>query len=125
MAIDMKTYIGAFMDEYMGSFSGDWATRIANIYTGITSLSPIIPGHDSPGQLTAFGGTRTKSTPSTFEVALTSSVFERSVEYPVEAFKLDTLGVYENNVRELARKAKFHFNKLAATVITTNGTCSD
>ncbi|HEV7297762.1 MAG TPA: Mu-like prophage major head subunit gpT family protein [Tepidisphaeraceae bacterium] len=98
---------------------------MANIYTGLNSLSTIIPGMESVPNLAAFSGTRQKNVPTDFEITLTSAPYESSVEYPLDNYNLDSIGIFENNVRELARKARYQFNKLVTAVLTTNGICSD
>jgi hypothetical protein len=125
MSLDMAKYIGAYMDAYTGSYSGLWYEDIADVHLNLETLTTLIPGLLAVPNLKAYTGTRQLVTPSNFSLSLVSSPYESSVVYPLDNFRADYLGVFENNVRDLARKGRFHFNNVAASVITTNATCAD
>jgi hypothetical protein len=123
--LDMAKYLGAFMQEYTGPFYGNWYTKIMDWHDGLPTLTTLVPGIFDAPDLKAYTGTRQLINPGNFTQSLVSSPFEGSVNYPIDNFKADYLGVYMTNVRQLAQKALYHPNEIATTIIAANANCYD
>ena len=123
--LDMAKYLAAFLQEYTGPFSGNWYTDIMDWHEGLPTLTTLIPGLFDAPDLKAYTGTRQLINPGSFAQSLISSPFESSVNYPIDNFNADYLGVYMNNVRQLAQKARYHPNTIATAIIAANANCYD
>lgn len=107
--IDINSFRAEFLNTYEGSISGLWWNEVANLVP-IGSLNGVYPGLAAAVGMKAWSGSRQMQKPLPFKLSLVSAPFESSVVYPLDNFNVDGLGIFRNNIADLAVKAAWQYN---------------
>jgi phage major head subunit gpT-like protein len=107
--IDINTFRAPFQNTYEGSVNGLWFKDVAKIYP-TNSMTGVYPGLASAVGMKAWTSSRQGQKPLPFKLTLTSAPYEASVIYPVDNFNVDTIGIFQDNIMDMATKAAWHYN---------------